>query len=871
MKTTVGFSVCAMHRWLPFSLEQDYGQQGYRSGEHRFDWWYYDRRYWRRYFAELTDDGFNALFLWNIHPFPALIRYGKFREAALFDEPETERNVTAFRAILDEAHAKGIAVHLMQYIIHFSGGFARARGYKKVSGGYGEIDTPEVRAYGRYCTEELFATYPDLDGLMLCGETNPDAFDFIQETVVDVLNGLSRKPSLHLRLWGVHFAEGVLGLKKSYRGSFAVCHKILREHVAAPVCDPRIGLWIRDLKGCPLMALLGPGNASGFNARSLYWGSPEFTHALLRSAAETGVTQLGLTQDMDNQYDENEGPPVWGKRETKHREAGWLARKSVGYYAKNCCGKFDPAVWPRLIGARYGIARKAGTRLVYRAMEEASSVLTRNACAVDQTYGTLRGFDASNMIGRFSMSTFVDNPGDFRLSGPYRYPAKGVSGPDYLPIMEYCENPRRRGISPLQTAKALERSRVNTDRFLRMAEKDIRGKKLFSPVKEYLLFNGMIGGYYSRALRSSTRLYQVLYARTLGEARSRLAEAIAYRRQAWESNEAILRQALAIPILIPGGGAVQRLVNEGRMLRPELVNCRRLSEWLGAVGESDFRVFKHYCESLRIFLMTGQYVRFNTHLSAPTLRTAARLLDQAAQAARRAVRAETGDGRRRKQLSGWLDFLTGERARLEIPSCECSIGSGRPRVLSLRDDLPMLNSLSCVEYLLAFFTGLPGVPAPASHWPTIELSGSRAAMKIAVRNLPPPGGIGDPVAVFLDPGMADHLFYRIMAHTDGYREPVRRVEVVAPHGLRVDRQFSAEYEMEIAGRDMDIRVPWRVLGGAPRPGEEWGLNVWFNAYGPEAAARNWTCMNGRPGAWCPMFSGPAPVGDPARFGLVCFR
>lgn len=114
-----------VEQWLPFRLGQDYGQECYQVGEHRFDWWWYDKDYWEERFKTLSEEGFNGICFWNVHPFPALIRYNKFPEAAFFSEGETEKNISHFKWMIKKGKKYGIGIILMEYIIHCTPGFGK--------------------------------------------------------------------------------------------------------------------------------------------------------------------------------------------------------------------------------------------------------------------------------------------------------------------------------------------------------------------------------------------------------------------------------------------------------------------------------------------------------------------------------------------------------------------------------------------------------------------------------------------------------------------------------------------------------------------------------------------------------------------------
>lgn len=864
------FSVRSVHRWLPFRLGQLYGQEGYESGEHRFDWWYYQDDFWKRYIGGLAEDGFNALFLWNLHPHPALIDYDQFPEAAFFSKAETGRNIGAFRSILDIAHGCGVALHVMQYLVHFPEGFAKARGYGLVHAGYGQHDNREARGYCRYANLRLFETYPDLDGMMFCGETNQDAFDFIRETIVEPLNALARKPALHFRLWGAHFAEDVIKLRAGYGGPFHVCEKINRENHTVPRCDPRIGMWIRDLPGIAMMALMGPGNAAGCNLRSLFWGSPDFTCAILRSAAELGVTQIGLFQDCDNFLVKLEGPPRAATRERKHYAAGWLARKCVAHYARHPGERFNHEKWVQAVRKQYALPSDDQARDVYSAMEDASMLLTQAGAAADQSYAYASNLDAAGLIGRFSEGTLQNLPGDFQLAGPYRYPIPRPVGPVFLPITDYCENPGAEGITPLATA-AEQEQRANRIRGTFSSPERFAGAgEELSWLREYALLNAEIGRFNAHAFRSSTAFYQVLLAGSPEHAQTLIRAGMQERWEALAAGDAAWRMTLGIPLLQTDDGPAWRIACRCSAMRKELVGYERLLRWFAARDEFTFDAFLAYAESLRIFLRIGRHIRPGMHLSAATIANASRMLDEALLAARRAFEMESAGPRIRGNISRWIEHIDGERRRMNVPIARCAIGGGEGTELRLTRDAPPSSPLPLAELMLAYFGEMPAPAGAASYWPVFRLFWSGDALRIRAAGLPLESRVGDPIGVFIDPDATGARFFSFLTSAGKWREPMRMRRLAPPFALKPDESWKSEYQVAAADDGVEITVPLRQMGCAPRVGGAWGFNLSFNIYTNEAQAHDWMCMGSMPGAWSAMFSGVWPVGAPARFGRIIF-
>jgi hypothetical protein len=518
----------------------------------------------------------------------------------------------------------------------------------------------------------------------------------------------------------------------------------------------------------------------------------------------------------------------------------------------------------------YGLRSEAAARKLYAAMEAASHILTERAAAVDPTYSFLNAMDGADLIGRFSASTLHDNPGDFRLAGPYRYPMQTIPGTPYRPIMDFCEQPEEPGVSPSDVANGqAERARA-IRAGLAAAGREAREREKLAALREYAELNAEIGRYDAAVFRSSTWLYQLLFARTVGEMRRGLRRSIAVRERALSLGNRIWHRALRIPIPVPDLSQATRLAGRFPAIRKELVDAGELLRWLERRSEFRFAAFHAYGRSLRSFWTAGRHVRWGMHLSDASVRNAVLLVDRAIVAAREALEMETRNARIQGNIRQWIDFVAQERRRLDVPSIDVPLDGGESARLGLQNDNPVRNAVSFMEHLTGYFGEMPRLCRRAPYWPEFTLRWTPAMLTIRIRGLPRPSRVGDPLAVFIDPGLTGRRFYRLLILHDRRQEPMQRVEVVEPFGLRVDEGLPGGYELKAVDDALEIVVAMSQFERAPEPGKTWGFNLYFNVYTPQAQAADWTLMGDLPGAWSPMFSLTYPHGDPGRFGRVRF-
>jgi len=161
----------------------------------------WDFEFWRAYLDALARDRYNYVSLWNLHPFPSMVKLPDYPDVALddvwrskikFDEDYSTRTVDIvtpamladkevvkqltieqkidfWRRVMQYAKDRNIEFYVMTWNIFTYG----------VDGKYGitdALDNPQTVAYFRASVREMFRTYPLLRGIGLtAGENMGDA------------------------------------------------------------------------------------------------------------------------------------------------------------------------------------------------------------------------------------------------------------------------------------------------------------------------------------------------------------------------------------------------------------------------------------------------------------------------------------------------------------------------------------------------------------------------------------------------------------------------------------------------------------------------------------------------------------------------
>ena len=127
-------------------ITYDGAEYDYRLMPDEFPW-FYDKAQWTKYLDTLVDERYNALFLWNGHPFTSLLKLPKYPEAQEVPTAQLEKNIEIYRWLTAEADKRGIWVLQGFYNIHLSHTFAKAHNMPM----HLSAPTPLATEYTRYC------------------------------------------------------------------------------------------------------------------------------------------------------------------------------------------------------------------------------------------------------------------------------------------------------------------------------------------------------------------------------------------------------------------------------------------------------------------------------------------------------------------------------------------------------------------------------------------------------------------------------------------------------------------------------------------------------------------------------------------------
>jgi hypothetical protein len=195
-------------RAIKFNLPWDAYREGYAMDLHQETCQQVD--FWKAFLDMMAENRFNALTLWNLHPFTFMIRPKNFPEASPFTDLEMKQWQELYRSIFRMARERGIDTYIVNWNIFVSPEFAKAHQVTRDNLNrihYGNGDTADIiKRYTRESVTQVLEEYPDLTGIgfthgeAMRGMTPQQRQDWFGETILEGMRLAKRKAKLIHRI-----------------------------------------------------------------------------------------------------------------------------------------------------------------------------------------------------------------------------------------------------------------------------------------------------------------------------------------------------------------------------------------------------------------------------------------------------------------------------------------------------------------------------------------------------------------------------------------------------------------------------------------------------------------------------------------------
>jgi hypothetical protein len=170
-----------------------------------------DLKYWEAFLDMMAANRFNALTLWNLHPYSYMIRAKNFPEACPWNDEELKEWQDLFHGIFRLAKERGIEIYIFPFNIFVSPAFSKAHPVALDNPVhdyfFGNADTSEIiKTYTRESVTQMLQEYPEITGIGLThgeymgGMIPKEREEWIHETIIEGMHQAGRKLKLVHRI-----------------------------------------------------------------------------------------------------------------------------------------------------------------------------------------------------------------------------------------------------------------------------------------------------------------------------------------------------------------------------------------------------------------------------------------------------------------------------------------------------------------------------------------------------------------------------------------------------------------------------------------------------------------------------------------------
>lgn len=494
------------------------------------DMW--DLEFWHRYLDQLARHRYNYVSLWNLHPFPSLVKVPEYPEVALADvrrstiefeedyptiatglvtremlaKTETVKRMTIedkiafWRAVMQYAKDRNIDFYIVTWNIYTYG----------VEGKYGitdAIDNPVTVDYFRKSVSALFRTYPLLRGIGLTtGENMPDeefqakedwAFATYGRGVLDVAREQPDRPIRFIHRQHQTRAQDIARtfapLRAQKNVDFIFSFKYAQAHALSSTTQTFHRGFVESLGDLKTVWTIRNDDALMFR-----WGAPDFVREFIKNIPREPSQGIYLGSDMW----------VWGRdflrADARERELEidkhwyhWLMWGRLGY---------DPTIpnerFVAMLGSRF--APESAQRL-FAAWQHASMI-----------YPLATGFHWADFDFQWYIEGARSRPGPARTKSGFhdvnRFITLGTHpGTDNISIPRYVEavlsSQQVAGTTPLQVATQLDTHADTALAALERLKSQVSGRQgELAETLSDIRAMALLGKYYAAKIRGAMAL-----------------------------------------------------------------------------------------------------------------------------------------------------------------------------------------------------------------------------------------------------------------------------------------------------------------------------------------------------------------------------
>jgi len=509
----------------------------------------WDIEFWKAYIDDLARFRYNYISLWNLHPFPSMVRVPGYEKVALADVQSTtqtlkmtmDEKIAFWREVMRYGKDRNVDFYVVTWNIFVKG----------TDGQYGltdKYDNPTTADYFRKSVKQMFVTYPDLAGIGLTAGENMPGMSTAQKEAwafatygQGVLDAAAAQPGRKIILIHRQHQTGAQDIAKTFKAlidhpdiEFSFSFKYAQAHVFSSTQQPFCKNFVKDIGSLKTIWTLR--NDDNFYFR---WGGPDFVREFIQK----------IPYDVSRGFYYGSDGYIWGREflstepetprqlEMDKHWYHWMLWGRLGY---------DPSLsnerLVQILGRRFP---QIVGRDLFTAWQEASMV-----------YPVTTGFHWGDLDFKWYIEACFSKPEPAQTASGFhdinRFITLGTHpGTDYVSIPDYVDavanGKELSGTTPIQVSqrlhghadKALEildRLPKVTDKELRLTLGDIRAM-------------AYMGKYYAHKIRGATEL--ALYRKNQGQSHQEAAvHEMTKAAQYWERYTATALTQYTNPILL---------------------------------------------------------------------------------------------------------------------------------------------------------------------------------------------------------------------------------------------------------------------------------------------------------------------------------
>lgn len=466
----------------------------------------WDMAFWKTYLDDLARFRYNYLSLWNLHPFPSMVRVPGYEKVALDDVQSTSRTlkmtvdekIAFWRQVMCYGKERNVDIYVVTWNIFIHGTDGQC-------GLTDQFDNATTTDYFHKSIKQMFVTYPDLAGIGLTAGENMPRLSRAQKEAwafatygQGVLDAAAAQPGRKITLIHRQHQTGAQNIANTFQPlidhpdiNFVFSFKYAQAHALSSTVQPFCKAFVKDIGNLKTIWTLR--NDDNFYFR---WGAPDFVRQFIRN----------IPYDVSLGYYYGSDGYIWGREflstepdsprqlEMDKHWYHWMLWGRLGYNPS-----LDNERLVQILGARFP---QVPGRDLFTAWQEASMV-----------YPITTGFHWGELDFQWYIETCFSKPGPAQTRSGFHDINRFITlaphpGTDYVAIPDYVEavgaGRQLHGTTPIQVSQQLH---GHADKALAILDglPKVTDKELRLTLGDIRAISYM-GKYYAHKIRGATEL-----------------------------------------------------------------------------------------------------------------------------------------------------------------------------------------------------------------------------------------------------------------------------------------------------------------------------------------------------------------------------